>query len=157
MPQVTTEPKLEELSTEHRNPLSLSPTVRQRPHGLAQYGRDDRPALTKHQGNDTQVYPTSRSRKKKNTCEGNLEGIDSEFLPSPLARNEVPSKPHWKVTPREVLRQQIQRNVGSPLSFLRSGDLRTKNCSGQTQVLLQAPVGPRALNGYDRSLTEGAG
>jgi hypothetical protein len=125
MPQVTAELELEELSTEHRNLPSLSPAVRQRPHGLAQYGRDDRPALTKHQGDDTQVYPTSRSRKKKNTYEGNLEGVDSEFLPSLLARNEVPSKFHWKVTPREVLRQQIQRNVGFPPSFLRSGDLRT--------------------------------
>ena len=107
MLQVTTEPKLKELYAEHRDPLSSSPAVRQRPHDLAQYGRDDRPALTEYQRNDTQIYPTSRSRKEKNTYKGYLEGIDSEFLPSPLACNEVPCKLHWKVTPGEVLRQQI--------------------------------------------------
>ena len=48
MPQMTAEPKLEKLCAEHRNPLSLLPAVRQRPHGLAQYGRDDRLALAKH-------------------------------------------------------------------------------------------------------------
>ena len=94
MPQVTIEPKLKKLGAEHRDPLSLSPAERQRPHGLAQYGRDDRPALAKYQGNDTQIYPTSRSRKEKNTCKGDLEGIDSKLLPSPLARNEAPSKLH---------------------------------------------------------------
>ena len=123
MLQVATEPKLKKLRAEHRGPLSLSPAIRQRPHGLAQYGRDDRPALTEYQGDDTQIYLTSRSRKEKNTCKGDLEGIDSELLPPPLACNEVPSKLHWKVTPREVLRQQIQRNVGSPPSPFLSGDL----------------------------------
>jgi hypothetical protein len=48
VPQVIAEPKLEELCAEHQNPLSLSPAVRQRPHGLAQYGRDDRPALAEY-------------------------------------------------------------------------------------------------------------
>jgi hypothetical protein len=127
MLQVAAEPKLKELRAEHRDPLSLSPAERQRPHGLAQYGGDDRPALAKYQGNDTQIYPTSRSRKEENTCKGDLEGIDSELLLSPLACNEVPSKLRWKVTPREVPRQQIQRNVGSPPSLLRSDDLGTKD------------------------------
>ena len=48
VPQVTAEPKLEELCAEHRNPLSLSPAVRQGPHGLAQYGGNDRPALAEY-------------------------------------------------------------------------------------------------------------
>ena len=48
VPQMTAEPKLEKLCAEHRNPLSLPHAVRQRPHGIAQYGRDDRPALTKN-------------------------------------------------------------------------------------------------------------
>ena len=104
MLQVTTEPKLKELYAEHRDPLSSSPAVRQRSHGLAQYNRDDRPALTEYQRNDLQIYPISRSRKEKNICKGDLEGVDSEFLPSPLAYNEVPCKLHWKVTLREVLR-----------------------------------------------------
>ena len=81
VPQMTAEPKLEKLCAEHRNPLSLLPAVRQRPHGLAQYGRDDRPALAKHQGNDTQIYPASRGRKEENTCKGDLEGVDAELLP----------------------------------------------------------------------------
>ena len=103
MPQVTAEPKLEELCAEHRNPLSLSPAVRQRPHCLAQYGRDDRPALAKYQGDHPQIYPTSESKKEKNTCKGDLEGVGSEFLPSPLAYNEVPRELSWKVAPRKVL------------------------------------------------------
>ena len=98
VPQMTAEPKLKKLRAEHRDPFSLSPAVRQRPHGLAQYGRDDRPALAKHQGNDAQIYPASRRGKKENTCKGDLEGVDAEFLPPPLAR-------HWKVAPGEVLRQ----------------------------------------------------
>ena len=73
MLQVTVEPKLKKLGAEHRDPLSLLPAERQRPHGLAQYGRNDRPALAKYQGNDTQIYPTSGSRKEKNTCKGNLD------------------------------------------------------------------------------------
>jgi hypothetical protein len=140
MLEVTAEPKLKELYAEHRDPLSPSPAIRQRPHGLAQYGRDDRPALTKQQRNDTQIYPTNRSRKEKNTCKGDLEGNDSELLPSPLAYNEVPCKLRWKDTPREVLRQQIQRNVGFPPSLLRSDDPGTQNCRGQTQILLQDSV-----------------
>jgi hypothetical protein len=127
--QVTAEPKLKKLCAEHRDPLSLSPAVRQRPHGLAQYGRDDRPALTEYQGDHPQIYPTSRSRKEKNTCKGDLEGVGSEFLPSPLACNEVPCKLHWKVTPREVLRQQIQGNIGFPPSLFRSDDLGTQDLS----------------------------
>jgi hypothetical protein len=156
MSQVTAEPKLKELYTEHRDPLSLSPAVKQRPHGLAQYGRDDRPALTEYQGNDPQVYPTSRSREEKNTCEGNLEGVDSEFLPSLLAYNEVPRKLHWKVTPREVFRQQIQGNIGFPPSLFRANDLRAQDCRSQTQVLLQDSVRPRTPNGYDRRLAKRA-
>jgi hypothetical protein len=94
MLQVTAEPKLKELYVEHRDPLSSSPAVRQRPHGLTQYGRDDRPTLTEYQRNDPQIYPTNRSRKEKNTCKGDLEGIDSEFLSSLLACDKVPCKLH---------------------------------------------------------------
>jgi hypothetical protein len=154
--QVTAKPKLEELYAKHWDPLSPSPAVRQRPHGLAQYCRDDRPTLAKYQRNDPQIYPTSKSRKEKNTCKGDLEGVDSEFLPSFLSCNEVPYKLHWKVTPREILRQQIQRNVGFPLSLFRSDDLGTQDCGSQTQVLLQDSVWPRILNGYDMRLAERA-
>jgi hypothetical protein len=147
MLQVTAEPKLKKLCAEHRNPFSPSPTERQRPHGLAQYGRDDRPTLTEYQGNDPQIYPTSRSKEEKNTCEGNLEGVDSEFLSSLLACNEVPRKLHWKVTPREVFRQQIQGNIGFPPSLFRANDLRAQDYGSQTQVLLQDSVRPRTLNG----------
>ena len=150
IPQVTAEPQLEELHAEVRQrpygltqygrddgpALSLPSAVRQRPYGLTQYGRDDGHALAKYQRDDPQIYPTSKSRKEKNTCKGDLEGVDLEFLPSPPVCDEVPYKLSWKVAPREILRQKIQRNTGFPPSSVHSTDLEAYNCGSQTQVLL---------------------
>jgi hypothetical protein len=94
--------------------------------------------------------------KRKIPAKAILKALTAEFLPSFLACNEVPCKLHWKVTPREVLRQQIQGNIGFSPSLFRSDDLGTQDCGSQTQVLLQDSVRPRTLNGYDRRLAERA-
>jgi hypothetical protein len=66
---------------------------------------NDGPALAEYQRDDPQVYPTSKSRKEKNTYEGDFEGVNSGLFPIPLACDEIPCKLSWKVALREILRQ----------------------------------------------------
>ena len=80
MLQVTAEPKLKKLGAEHRDPLSLSPAERQRPHGLAQCGRDDRPASLNTKGMTPKSILPAKVGKRKIPAKAILKALIQNFF-----------------------------------------------------------------------------